>query len=96
VEAIINSGQKTQPATHLDVVRIPDASSVFPSGTMFPNCLNCNLSNRRRIFCTLKHPQLVVCVSRRSAPVSGWMVRSLLATMYQLGFDLQAVPSTFC
>src|SRR6266496_518089 len=26
---------------------------------------------------------------------SGWTVRSFLATMYQLGFDLQAVPSIF-
>jgi hypothetical protein len=26
---------------------------------------------------------------------SGWIVRSLLATMYQVGFDLQAVPSNF-
>src|SRR5882724_9114128 len=26
---------------------------------------------------------------------SGWTVRSFFATMYQLGFDLQAVPSTF-
>src|SRR5271156_2282279 len=26
---------------------------------------------------------------------SGWTVRSFSATMYQLGFDLQAVPSTF-
>jgi hypothetical protein len=26
---------------------------------------------------------------------SGCTVRSLVATMYQLGFDLQAVPSTF-
>jgi hypothetical protein len=26
---------------------------------------------------------------------SGWTVRSFLATMYQLGFDLQAVPATF-
>jgi hypothetical protein len=26
---------------------------------------------------------------------SGWTVRSLLATMYQLGLDLQAVPSSF-
>ena len=26
---------------------------------------------------------------------SGWTVRSWLATMYQLGFDFQAVPSTF-
>src|SRR6476659_1677112 len=27
---------------------------------------------------------------------SGWTVRSSLATMYQLGFDFQATPSTFC
>jgi hypothetical protein len=27
---------------------------------------------------------------------SGWIVRSLVATMYQLGLDLHAVPSTFC
>src|SRR4029077_15212041 len=27
--------------------------------------------------------------------MSGWTVRSFLATMYQLGFDLQAVPPTF-
>src|ERR1700747_1437373 len=26
---------------------------------------------------------------------SGWTVRSLVATMYQVGFDFQAVPSTF-
>src|SRR6185437_11002653 len=26
---------------------------------------------------------------------SGWTVRSFLATMYQLGFDFQAVPSSF-
>ncbi len=26
---------------------------------------------------------------------SGWTVRSALATMYQLGFDFHAVPSTF-
>ena len=26
---------------------------------------------------------------------SGWIVRSFVATMYQLGFDLHAVPSTF-
>ena len=25
---------------------------------------------------------------------SGWTVRSFLATMYQLGFDLQTAPST--
>src|SRR6476660_1529997 len=27
---------------------------------------------------------------------SGWTVRSFLATMYQLGFDLQATPSPCC
>src|SRR5882672_9149096 len=27
--------------------------------------------------------------------MSGWTVRSFLATMYQLGFDFQAVPPTF-
>src|SRR5216684_3621933 len=27
--------------------------------------------------------------------MSGWTVRSFLATMYQLGFDFQAVPATF-
>src|SRR5215470_11035045 len=27
---------------------------------------------------------------------SGWIVRSFVATMYQLGFDFHAVPSTFC
>src|SRR5215471_10223233 len=45
----------------------------------------------------------LLSVSKVFAPIrfatkrskSGWMVRSLLATMYQLGFDLQAVPSTF-
>src|SRR5215469_3706410 len=45
----------------------------------------------------------LLSVSKVFAPIrfatkrskAGWMVRSLLATMYQLGFDLQAVPSTF-
>ena len=31
----------------------------------------------------------------RKRSQSGCMVRSFLATMYQLGFDFQAVPSTF-
>src|SRR5260370_976481 len=31
----------------------------------------------------------------RKRSQSGWTVRSFMATMYQLGFDLQAVPSTF-
>src|SRR4030095_10533179 len=46
----------------------------------------------------------LLSVSKIVAPIrfatkrsnSGWMVRSFVATMYQLGFDLQAVPSTFC
>ena len=45
----------------------------------------------------------LLSVSKVFAPIrfatkrskAGWMVWSLLATMYQLGFDLQAVPSTF-
>src|SRR5690349_21308967 len=45
----------------------------------------------------------LLSVSKVFAPIrfatkrskAGWIVRSLLATMYQLGFDLQAVPSTF-
>src|SRR2546422_11677230 len=31
----------------------------------------------------------------RNRSMSGWTVRAFLATMYQLGFDLQAVPPTF-
>jgi hypothetical protein len=31
----------------------------------------------------------------RKRSQSGWIVRSFLATMYQLGFDLHAVPPTF-
>src|SRR6516162_11940409 len=46
----------------------------------------------------------LLSVSKVVAPIrfetkrsnSGWIVRSFVATMYQLGFDLQAVPSTFC
>jgi len=34
-------------------------------------------------------------LGERSAPGSGWTVRSFLATMYQLGFDFQAVSSDF-
>ena len=45
----------------------------------------------------------LLSVSKVFAPIrfatkrskSGWIVRSLVATMYQLGFDLHAVPSTF-
>src|SRR5713101_4453830 len=45
----------------------------------------------------------LLSTSKTAAPIrfatkrcsSGWTVRSLLATMYQLGFDLQAVPSSF-
>src|SRR5215472_14776802 len=44
----------------------------------------------------------LLSVSKTIAPIrfatkrsnSGWIVRSFVATMYQLGFDLQAVPST--
>ena len=46
----------------------------------------------------------LLSVSKTVAPIrfatkrsnSGWMVRSFVATMYQLGFDLHAVPSPFC
>jgi hypothetical protein len=31
----------------------------------------------------------------RKRSQSGWIVRSFLATMYQLGFDFEAVPATF-
>src|SRR5262245_51948089 len=46
----------------------------------------------------------LLSVSKTVAPMrfatkrsnSGCIVRSFVATMYQLGFDLHAVPSTFC
>src|SRR6516225_11875699 len=46
----------------------------------------------------------LLSVSKVVAPIrfatkrsnSGWIVRSFVATMYQLGFDLHAVPSTLC
>jgi len=46
----------------------------------------------------------LLSVSKVVAPIrfatkrsnSGWIVRSFVATMYQLGFDFHAVPSTFC
>ena len=33
-------------------------------------------------------------IQEQRAPRRGWTVRSFLATMYELGFDLQAVPGT--